>query len=422
MDYLGGYRLLRAIGVGSRAEVFLAHPVRPDAELATAVIKVYGPAVTDESVFAEVEALTRAAGEHVVRLLDVAATAEGAPALILSRHAAGSLARLLADRTDLALGEAITVLAPIATALGRMHAAGIAHGGISPGAILFDANGSPTLACFGRATLLAPGLPAALLEVEQAVLTDVLAFGGLAATVLERAGRPDVAARVRSEAAPGAWLTAFDDELFDPAEPLPVGLGARTAVEHVPLPSRVIAPSAVLQPEPAAVPRWEALLARGRGSLRAVRRPVWISAGVGALALLVAVVAVPAGESGAQHSALPTAVPIVPTSAAEVVGDDPVAAAPVLLAAREECIRALSTECLDAVDQPGSSAHAADLEVVKLVLDGTEIPGAIIAGAVQLTQRLGDSALVSLGPDAEPASLLLVKGEAGWRIRDYLEE
>jgi len=42
--------------------------------------------------------------------------------------------------------------------------------------------------------------------------------------------------------------------------------------------------------------------------------------------------------------------------------------------------------------------------------------------AVELVQRLGDSALVFLGPGTEPASLLLVKGEAGWRIRDYLEE
>lgn len=133
MDSLGGYRLLRTIGVGSRAEVFLAHPLRPDAEGPPAVMKVYGPAVRDESIAAEVEALSRASGPHVVRVIDVTSTPDGAHALILSRHAAGTLARLLADRGHLVAGELITVLAPLATALRRMHSAGVAHGSIGPG-------------------------------------------------------------------------------------------------------------------------------------------------------------------------------------------------------------------------------------------------------------------------------------------------
>ena len=42
--------------------------------------------------------------------------------------------------------------------------------------------------------------------------------------------------------------------------------------------------------------------------------------------------------------------------------------------------------------------------------------------AVALTEQLGDSALVTVVDpgDSEPASFLLVKGEAGWRIRDYV--
>jgi hypothetical protein len=420
--------LLRTIGVGSRAEVFLAHPLRADADAAPAVIKVYGPAVSDESIVAEVEALSRAAGDHVVRVLDVTPTAEGAPALILSRHAAGSLARLLGDRQHLEAGEAITVLAPVAATLARLHAAGVAHGGIGPGAVLFDAAGSPTLACFGRASLFAAGLPAAALEAEQSVLADVLAFGSLAAGILDGAGAAALAHRARTEAAPGPWLTGFAEALFDLAEPLPVDLRPRAEVDHVPFPSRLVAaqPPALPPAEPPAVPAWHGLLERARKALGRVRRTVWIAAGAALVALVVALVVVPQG--GTPATARPSASPSTPAPArpdpGPVTSDDPVAAALVLLEVREQCIRALSVECLDDVDQRDTAAFGVDRGLIRDILDGGEssaLPG-IDPAAVALVQRLGDSALVSLGPDSEPASVLLVKGEAGWRIRDYLEE
>ncbi len=426
IDSLGGYRLLRTVGAGPRAEVFLAHPLRPDAPPVPAVIKIYGSSVSDESVFAEIEALTRARGDHVVGVLDVVSTESGAPALILTRHAAGSLARLLADRPHVEPGEAVTLLAPLATTLARLHAAGVAHGAIGAGAVLFDVAGSPTLACFGRAVLFPPGLPAAGLESEPAVLADVLAFGALATTVLERAGAPDLARRARTEAASGGWLTDFADELFDIAEPLPLGVASRAPVAHVPFPARAVAaqPSVVV-PEPETSPRrdWRGLLDRALGSLRRVRRRAWVMAGVGVGALVIAVAIVPSAPSGA--IATPSA---SPTTAATVVdegpvtGDDPVAAALVLLQAREGCIRDLSVECFDLIDQADSSALDADRALVRSVLGGAELPPLPKPTEATLTQRLGDSALVALGSETEPASLLLVKGEAGWRIRDYLEE
>ena len=432
VDSLGGYRLLRTVGVGPRAEVILAHPLRSDADPTPVVIKVYGEAVSEESVLAEIEALSRAAGDHVVRLIDVTSTPRGAPALILARHAAASLARLLGERQGLTAGEAITVLAPLAAALARMHSAGVAHGGIAPGAVLFDAGGSPTLGCFGRATLFAPGLPPAGLETEQGVLADVLAYGSLAAGVLEGAGAAQLAHRARTQLAPGARLIAFADELFDLGEPLPVDLRSRPQPDPVTLPARVIAAAPVLagqldEDEPA--PAWRQRLERLRDALGRVRRPVWVTAGASLAALLLALLLVP--ESGGALTADPPAVGLSPSSTAvpptvvdeAVGGDDPVAATAVLLAAREECIRELSAECLDGIDQQGSAALAADRELVAAIAEGggpSSVPR-VEAGGVALVQRLGDSALVSLGADSEPASVLLVKGEAGWRIRDYLE-
>jgi hypothetical protein len=112
----------------------------------------------------------------------------------------------------------------------------------------------------------------------------------------------------------------------------------------------------------------------------------------------------------------------------ELFGDDPVAAAIVLLALREECFRSASLLCLDGVVQPGSSAEAADRAAVSVLQGGGEAPAPISAPSPELVERLGESALVSLvaasegdgAPETAPASLLLMKGEAGWRIRDYL--
>ena len=421
---VGGYRILRTIGVGSRAEVFIVHPVRDMPEAVPVVMKVYGPAVTDESIYLEVEALTRAAGEHVVRVIDIASSAEGSPVLILSRHAGGNLARLLADRATLDVGEAITILAPIAIALARMHSAGVAHGSLSAGSLLFDAAGAPTLACFDRATLFSPNLPVARIETEPAVLADIVAFGRLAAMVLDRAGASELAHSAGTEAAPGVWLMNFADRLFDFALPLPVDLRAGARVDAL-LPSRVI--DTVLSPAPAPAPD-VAVVPRGVGwrqrivdAVHSVRRPVWIVAGVSGAALLVGIGMAPhATTDAAEPSPTPTREPSSRPSG-PVEGDDPVAAVLVLLETRERCIRDLDERCFTDVDQADSSAIDDDRALVREIGNGgvAQLPP---LDDVELVQRLGDSALISLGADSKPASVLLVKGEAGWRIRDYLEE
>ncbi|MFW8745518.1 protein kinase domain-containing protein, partial [Mesorhizobium japonicum] len=146
--------------------------------------------------------LDRGAGAHVVALLDVAAD-DDRLTLVLPRLPGGDLARLLAQRTTLEGGEAVTILAPIAATVVRLHDAGVAHGALRAGSVLFDDDGAPVLTGFGSAAMFAPGAPEVERERVPEVAADRAALRAIASTVLDRVagGRSAAAQRLRSEAA-----------------------------------------------------------------------------------------------------------------------------------------------------------------------------------------------------------------------------
>ncbi|WP_241534882.1 hypothetical protein [Clavibacter michiganensis] len=104
---------------------------------------------------------------------------------------------------------------------------------------------------------------------------------------------------------------------------------------------------------------------------------------------------------------------------------DPDVAAPALLRLRAACLRSSQKGCLGGVDQPDSAMEDADRS---LVGSGAPDEAALHAtDRLDPAQRLGDSALITLhgdddAPERRPASLLMVRGEAGWRIRDLMDD
>ena len=64
-DTVAGYRIIRKLGSGSRADVFLGHA--GGAEPRTAALKVFLPSTAPESVDAELRALTAASHAHTVQ-------------------------------------------------------------------------------------------------------------------------------------------------------------------------------------------------------------------------------------------------------------------------------------------------------------------------------------------------------------------
>ncbi len=85
--------------------------------------------------------------EHLVAIHGIVATDRG-PGALMDYAPGGSLQNLVAVRGPLPIGEAVTVLVPIAQALAHLHGHGAAHGDVTPSNILFTEEGKPLLSDF----------------------------------------------------------------------------------------------------------------------------------------------------------------------------------------------------------------------------------------------------------------------------------
>jgi hypothetical protein len=140
-----------------------------------------------------IPALLGIRNEHLVRQHDAIALADGTLALVMDEPVGGSLADVLGARGPLGPGEAITTLAPLLGALADLHAAGIVHGSLGPGKILYSEDGMPQMG----------GLESACLRGLRAVPGDRLS--GFVAPELAEGGGPSPASDVYAMAAIG-WF------------------------------------------------------------------------------------------------------------------------------------------------------------------------------------------------------------------------
>jgi tRNA A-37 threonylcarbamoyl transferase component Bud32 len=497
-DTLAGYRIVRSLGSGSRSHVYLGQRGSLESETNSAVVDhnlvalKHSRRMDAPGTVSEAEALSLGAGEHIVQILDIATLVDQRHCLVLELLPGGPLSLLLDRRRTIDAGEAVTILAPLATALDSLHRSGVVHGKVRASAVLLRADGAPTFASFGDARLVARGMSPAELSASPGVHDDRRSLSELARTVLECVASPSAEAIIE-------WLvdsekTAFSDNfgaecaerLFHWSLPSPIQFVLRPAppmrsivqlnggeffhtadqarVVEVELSAQQIRPpwlhsinlpdwvqSAVASTlvslrANAVVNRLGrstlAFVAALRTHLHSVRRRTWLLSAVAALSLISVTIALgvgdsesePASRSGANNPSPEADVNNLRTTADEasaaVSGNDPLAALPELLRARERCLAELSVLCLDAVAQQGSTAMFEDIAAIRAMRAGrtpnpnlvaTTIP---VSSELVLIERLGGSALVglpaSLREESETASILMMRGEAGWLLRSYL--
>lgn len=181
-----GYTLLGHVGAGASGEVWRA---RREADQLMVALKVVRAADGDlATALREAALLTRVRHPHLLHLYDViplddpvagpgkaAGGISGAPrvALALQLAEGGSLAQVLAARQRLTPGEVVTLLSPVAAALAALHEAGVVHGDVSSGNVLFLSDGMPMLADVGVSRVVGEQT-AALHGTEGLVAPEVL--------------------------------------------------------------------------------------------------------------------------------------------------------------------------------------------------------------------------------------------------------
>lgn len=459
MEMICGYRVVRELGGGERSQVLLAR----DPADRTVVLRVLPAESDEEAVSRLLGAMTAVEHPHLLPLADVATCDDGRVVLVLPRVAGGTLGEALGRRSAPNSGQRIGILRAVLGALRALHEAGWAHGRVDASSVLLATDGTTVLAGFGDARPLDEPGRARDLESVAALTCSMLASEAGAAALLRRLddelpsldalewSLSDVeraaAARADGDALPDLSLDGTD--AYPSAGPRApqwgaspwarLGAVAGEPVPHTPVPvswRERIAELEGLTP----------LLRAATAALRSVRTRVWIAAAGVTAALIAAVVMIPLSEDPAsaesdrptpgiesaatpgeaEHAEVgeegPTEAADTSTSAptaagAATRGDDPLSAVTALLVARQVCFETRDAACFEEVDQAGSAALADDVARAASLPQGAPAPAPLDIGDAPFVQRTGDSAII----DAQSVSVLLVRGESGWRIRDVFD-
>ncbi|MGI8532077.1 MAG: serine/threonine-protein kinase, partial [Geodermatophilaceae bacterium] len=141
---LDGYTLNELAGFGATGEVWRARPQAGGPDVA---LKWLSAAAIDIEKL-EASGLRDFRHPHVARLLDI--RRDGSSVVLVYEFVIGlSLAVLLAERERLSGSEAVTLLTPIAEALGAAHDVGLLHAQLTPSAVLVTPDGRPILTDLG---------------------------------------------------------------------------------------------------------------------------------------------------------------------------------------------------------------------------------------------------------------------------------
>lgn len=224
---LGRFKLLRTLGEGAQATVWLAHDPRLQREVALKVLNTEAGSQAVDEWLHEGRAVSRLSHPGIVQVFE-ADRFDGRPALVFELVHGGTLVPLLRQGA-MAARRAVELMVEVLDALVCAHAAGVVHRDLKPSNILLDPQGRPRVTDFGIAARVqdvraaqivgTPGYisPEAARGEPPQPRMDVFAVGLMLAEMLS--GR-----RLLAEADPLRALQRVQDEDLR----LPTGCGADT--------------------------------------------------------------------------------------------------------------------------------------------------------------------------------------------------
>ncbi|HEX3727404.1 MAG TPA: serine/threonine-protein kinase, partial [Pirellulales bacterium] len=151
---LGGYRLLRRLGQGAMAEVYLADQVSLSRQVAIKVLRrnLATDATYVDRFHREARAAAQLVHANIVQIYEVGCT-DGVHFIAQEYVQGSNLAELLARRGPPKLSVALGIMRQVAAALHKAAEHGIVHRDIKPENIMLAASGEVKVADFGLARL-----------------------------------------------------------------------------------------------------------------------------------------------------------------------------------------------------------------------------------------------------------------------------
>lgn len=148
----GDYRLIRLLGHGSFAEIYLGEHIRLGMR---AAVKILRASLSDDAARSfqrEAQIIAEFAHPHIVRLLDFDVQ-DGRPFLVLEYAPYGSLNQKYPRGTQLPLPVVVEYVSQVASALHYAHEKKLVHRDVKPENMLVGRQGTILLSDFGIATI-----------------------------------------------------------------------------------------------------------------------------------------------------------------------------------------------------------------------------------------------------------------------------